>query len=117
MRNICLSVIALLLFACGGDGTENADDRVIVYMDDSAVQCEFDGFPPQETAQTLIDAGIDVLESSCGYINGVDVPALCGIGDTSINVHTIRQENLSDAQALGYTPVDELIDGYTETCS
>jgi hypothetical protein len=88
-------------------GTVN-NNYEIIYIDDGAVQCESKGLSKEQTAQKLIDNGIDVIDSQCGYLSNFVVPTLCGLGDTNINLHTINAQNLSDAQALGFESVSTL---------
>ncbi len=88
-------------------GTAN-ENYEIIYIDDGAVQCEAKGSSKEETAQKLIDNGINVIDSQCGYLSNLMVATLCGLGDTNINLHTINAENLSDAQALGFESVSTL---------
>lgn len=89
-------------------GKDGQVDGVLVYINDSAIQCEYAGDSPEVTANTLIEAGIDVLESDCGYISGLVTPAVCGIDTDGINIHKIRSVNLGDAEALGFSPVSTL---------
>ena len=99
---------ATLLFVIVGCNTNTDIDTKIVYIDDGAIQCEYEGMSEIETAQILIDNGMDVLKSQCGYLSGIAVAAQCGLGDTSINLHTIPIQNLPDAQSLGYDSVSTL---------
>lgn len=64
---------------------------------------------------TLIEAGIDVLGSTCGYHTGVAYPAVCGAGTNDILVHEIRQVNLPDAEAVGFEALETLVDAAAGT--
>ena len=88
-------------------GTVN-NNYEIIYIDDGAVQCESKGLSKEQTAQKLIDNGIGVIDSQCGYLSNFVVPTLCGLRDTNINLHIINAQNLSDAQALGFESVSTL---------
>jgi len=90
------------------DFQETNKELEIVYINDGAIQCESQGMSELETAQTLIDNGIDVLRSQCGFQSDIAVVAVCGAGDVNINLHTINSQNLSDAQALGFESVSTL---------
>jgi len=103
-------VATLLLVACGGDSSAPAPGDTLVYVDRGVRQCESDGIAPQASAQILIDAGIDVLQSSCGIRTGVAFPAVCGAGTADILVHEIRSVNLPDAERLGFQETSTLID-------
>ena len=70
--------LLLFMFIVGCAGQVAEDERkteqetdTLVYIDNNAVQCESDGFSPDETARVLRDNGISVSESFCGYLTGV----------------------------------------------
>ncbi len=116
MRIITISVLAACLVACtdnGPDGAVNGDvdpSIAMVYTNRGAVQCEHSGLSPQDSATVLAAAGLDVLSTSCGFQTGIAYPAVCGAGTPDILVHEIRSVNLPDAEALGYHPVEALVD-------
>ena len=73
--------LALFLAACPKD-TVTTEDRAaqegsvapgdsLVFADRGARQCESDGISLEASAQILIDAGIDVIDSACGIRTGV----------------------------------------------
>jgi hypothetical protein len=69
-----LSCGVVLLAACSGNDDPSDLARIgnrLVYTSREALQCESDGITPAESAQRLIDAGVDVIESTCGLITGV----------------------------------------------
>ncbi|MES9969001.1 MAG: hypothetical protein ABW092_03145 [Candidatus Thiodiazotropha sp.] len=104
-----ITALLLFLFLLGCVGEDDPDDsQQIVYISTGAIQCESQGMSEQETAQRLIDNGIDVIWSTCGFLTGIGVPAVCGAGDIYINLHVINVQNLTDAQALGFESVDTL---------
>jgi hypothetical protein len=123
MPKSCASLVptvALFLCACGGDGSSPYDpDRppsqiiagdVLVFESRQSIQCGTRGLTTQQSAQKLINGGIDVLESHCGAVTGVGFAAVCG-GDTGeILIHEIRIVNLSDAERLGFRSVGTLQD-------
>ena len=106
-------VVTLLLVACPGDSDTPGD--ILVYADREVVQCESDGVPLEASAQILINAGIDVLQSSCGIRTGVEYPAVCGGITGDILVHEIRSVNLPDAEQLGFQEIRTLIDAAAGT--
>lgn len=95
-------------------GSADSGDRAvkenyeIVYINNGAVQCESKGLSKEQTARILIDNDIDVIDSQCGYLSNLMVAALCGLGDTNINLHTINAQDLVGAQALGFKSVSTL---------
>ena len=98
-------MISLLLFGCNHDTDVNYE---LVYIDDGALQCESDGLSAEQTAQILINNGIDVVSSYCGYLSGIAVAAQCGLGDTNINLHNVNVQNIPDARELGFESVSSL---------
>ena len=79
-----------------------------VYEGRQSVQCGSRGLTTQESAQKLINGGIDVVRSACGVMTGVAFPALCGSGTGEILLHEIRSVNLVDAEQRGFKSVATL---------
>ena len=103
-----LAILAITLGIAGCNDTQTESDSAWVYINDGAVQCEFDGLNKTQTAQNLIDYNVEVIESNCGYISGIEVAAQCGLGDSNINLHLINEEQVADAQNIGYELVSTL---------
>lgn len=78
---------------------------VRVFISNGHTQCNDNAMRLSQTQMMLVNAGIDVLDSACGAITGVAFPAVCGGPTGEINLHTIRQVNLSDADRLGFRDV------------
>jgi len=100
------------LLGCDGDkapGTVRAGD-VLVYEGRQAVQCGSRGLTTGQSAQKLIDGGIDVIASNCGVVTGVAYAAVCGQATGEILIHEIRRVNVPDAEQRGFNPVTELQD-------
>ena len=74
------------------------------------MQCGSRGLTTRQSAQKLVDGGIDVIASHCGAVTGVVYVALCGTETGEILIHEIRGVNLRDAEQLGFNPVTELQD-------
>jgi hypothetical protein len=122
MQKVTASLLTALtcatLGACGGG--ESADDpmkeirapsdNVLVYESRQSLQCGTRGLTTQQSAQKLVNGGIDVLESNCGVQTGVAFVTVCGAGTGEILIHKIRQSNLEDAERLGFGPVADLVD-------
>ena len=87
----------------------------LVYVDREVRQCESDGISLEASAQSLISAGIDVLQSTCGVRTGVEYPAVCGGGTADILVHEIRDVNLPDAEKLGFQEIGTLVNASAGT--
>jgi|GEM_PF-947633 len=115
-----ICVVALLLAACPEESaTQNdsvtqvdpiAEDDLLVYADRGARQCEPDGMSLDASAQILINAGTDVLRSTCGIRTGIDYPAVCGGGTSDILVHEIPSVNPPAAEPLGFEDISALVD-------
>jgi hypothetical protein len=105
-----LYVAVMLVVACTGGGDSPAPESVLIFADRGSIQCESDGISPETSAQTLITAGIDVLQSSCGIRTGVVFAAVCGGETGEIVVHEIRGVNLPTAEELGFRRTDTLVD-------
>ncbi len=107
-------LVFVLLTACVGrepdeiETTGEAETSELVYIDNNAVQCESNGFTPDETAAVLQDNGITVDHSFCGYLTGVVVAAVCGMGNSGINLHSIHKGDVPEAGNLGFLPVSML---------
>ena len=83
---------------------------MLVFVDLEVRQGASDGVSLVSRAQILINAGIDVLQSTCGIRTGVQYPAVCGGATADILVHEIRSVNLPDAEQLGFQEIGTLID-------
>jgi len=114
-----ICVVTLLIVACRENSATQkvpvTTDDLLVYADREVRQCESDGFSPEASAQILINAGIDVLQSTCGIRTGVEFPAVCGGATGDILVHEIRSVNLADAEQLGFQEISTLIDAAAGT--
>ena len=110
MRCVQVILVSLILIGCNheSDGGNLSESQEIVYINDGTVQCESEGLSEIETAQQLIDNGIDVISSMCGFLSGIAVAAQCGLGDVNINLHIVNIQNVADAQELGFEPVSSL---------
>ncbi len=86
-----------------------------VFKYDGSVQCENNAIPLEKMAEELVSGGIDVLCSQKGD-DGMARAAACGIGTGAINVYSIRQENIPDAEALGFRSVQELSNYQDRQC-
>ena len=106
-------VVTLLLVACPGDSDTPGD--ILVYADREVVQCESDGVPLEASAQILINAEVEILQSTCGIRTGVAFAAVCGGGTADILVHEIRSVNLPDAEELGFQEISTLINAAADT--
>jgi len=121
MDKIIIAFLLVVLAGCsdGNNSNNSVTDPIgenekpgefgYVYTGREAIQCESSGIDPDESAQTLIESGIDVLSTSCGYLP-IAVPAACGYGTVEFIAHEVRLVSLPDAIELGFANTDE-IDG------
>lgn len=109
MRLIFVYASIALLVACSSQDQEQEVRQV--FIDNGAVQCQFSGKPPAETATLLTDGGVEVIESQCAVLTGMAVAAMCGMGDLNIHVHTIDANDVSKAETLGFRSVGALAQG------
>jgi hypothetical protein len=107
MYRMTALILFLLLQGCVG-GNDSDENQVTVYKNNGAIQCESEGLSELETAQQLIDNGIDVILSTCGILTGVSVLTVCGAENIYINLHVINTQNLADAEELGFESVSSL---------
>ncbi len=109
MKKVVFFICGVLLSGCEDNSTDE-----MVYISNNSIQCEYQGDLPEVTANILVEAGIDVLESNCGHVTGGLVLSVCGAGTTGINIHTIRSVNIDDAEKLGFHNLLELENEYDE---
>jgi hypothetical protein len=119
-RYILIIAIVGLVGGCGETQVSNpfsGSNQVQIYKADGSLQCE-----PFDKAQSLTDmrmelvnAGIDVVASSCGY-DGLAHATVCGGATGQINIFRIPEQNLVDAEALGFANLTTLPDYQATPC-
>jgi hypothetical protein len=117
LRPLLACALAAGFLGCGDDpapGTIRAGDS-LVYEGRQSVQCGSRGLTPGQSAQRLIEGGIDVIASNCGVMTGIFYAAVCGEATGEILIHEIRSVNLPDAEQRGFNPVTELQDPVSGT--
>jgi len=87
------------------NGSVDQNLENVVYDNRVPVQCdEEEGLSLSESAQTLIDAGIDVLWSACGVAQGTDPADACGAPPALKYFHRVHDANVPDALEQGFEP-------------
>jgi len=115
---LMLGVSGLAAAACMGEGatsppSEPGVDEVVVFEGGPHLaQCAPPAITRTQSAAKLTSAGVEVRSSSCGYMEGVVFPAVCGAGTGEILLHVIPASRLADARAKGFAPADELEHGW-----
>jgi outer membrane lipoprotein SlyB len=102
-------LILSLVFLAGCSKQDSISERVLVYENRNALQCESTGIVPSDSVAKLSAAGVAVSKTHCGHKTGVMYPAACGMGTGSILIHEIAQENLPAARQAGFEAVAELV--------
>lgn len=94
------------LAACGG-GNGNPTSGIRTYKYAESLQCSGGGLSLAEMQQQLAEAGILVLNASCG-VDGNMRTAVCGAPDGRIGIIEIPSEQLPSASGLGFAPLTTL---------
>ena len=118
-RHIAVLTIALLS-ACSNDGGNsqiyNGDNKAAtatVFEEKNSIQCGSSGLSTEQSQQTLITGGIDVIQSKCAYNHLTAFASVCGAGTSEILVHEISKQNMVDAEKLGFTDTDDINNDYS----
>lgn len=122
MRAKILScVFAFAVTACMNDGdapiqAPGIAEAVVFEGGPHVAQCAPVAITLRQSAAKLTTAGIDVRRSSCGFIEGVAYPAVCGAGTGQILLHDIPATSLAAAEAAGFASVESLPDWRRDRC-
>ena len=107
-----LLYLFVMVSGCQSEGDENniipPEEQELVYKNTEAIQCESTGITVNESAQILINNGIDVTSSFCGFFTGLAVITVCGEGTQDIHLHLIHSQNTQDAINAGFELVSEI---------
>ncbi|MGR8950701.1 MAG: hypothetical protein ACU84Q_21880 [Gammaproteobacteria bacterium] len=83
----------------------------LVFTSKGEQQCEDDtGDSTKATKARLVSNGIEVFSSECAKITGMMHPSLCGSITLDINVHSINEDLIPQAQKLGFETIESLED-------
>jgi hypothetical protein len=107
----------LLLAACsnGSGNRELSNDEketATVFEEKHSILCGPSGLSIEESAQRLVDTGIDVIQSDCAYNNLITVISLCGTRTSEILVHKIPVQNVADAEGDGFANTNDIDNDY-----
>jgi len=109
MKKLIIVGIFYSLSGCSDSSNLGSAEYALVYDTREILQCG-QILSLEDSAQILVDAGIDVLSSSCGNKTGIAYAQVCGAPSASIIIHEIRNQNLPGAEAEGFLDVETLID-------
>jgi len=113
MKKAGLFLIWVMMAGCAGTDEgkptvqRQSGKNIDVYISADAKQCESPGLAPATTAQTLAENNVTVVESRCGRLLAQFI-AMCGADNGAINIHSIDEAQLIEAQAAGFAPVSSL---------
>lgn len=120
---LVLATFSLLLAACGAE-SQHPEEKVLiekqgtqakVFKHDKSIQCESDGIPVDDMRLELAKAGVDVICAQKEH-DGMNRTAVCGAATGNINVFYIHNNNIPDAEKLGFKSVTELPEYQDRTC-
>jgi tetrahydromethanopterin S-methyltransferase subunit H len=124
-RKLYISFILLILVACASDADSLMETETIetnpmeskltkanttdieIYISNGKKQCLNNALSIDVTKGYLDTAGINVSAHSCGLLNGVMYPSVCGGATGQVHVFTIEKSDLDKAKVLGFTAVSE----------
>lgn len=110
---VMLSVLGVVLAGCAEEDippplAPGVDEVVVYEAGPHLAQCASVEITRTQSAAKLTTAGIDVRRSSCGYIEGLAWPTVCGAGTGEILLHDIPASSLEAARAAGFEAADKL---------
>jgi hypothetical protein len=117
-----LCLIALAAAGCMDEGelpppmSPGLGEVVVYEAGPHVAQCSPPAVTRAQSAAKLTSAGIDVRRSSCGHLEGVFFPAVCGAGTGEILLHDIPASSLAAAEAAGFGSTDSLNAWSRGTC-
>lgn len=90
-------------------GSDDPNSGLLVYDTQLLRSCGYEeNRTRDESANILIDKGIDVIASYCARLSGVAFQESCFSPTGEIYVHELHEANQADAEALGYAAVKSL---------
>ena len=115
MQKLLISVVALIALGACASLERPSTERVSVYKYVGSVQCKGGGTPLSTLMRQLSDAGIPVLDVSCGS-DGKMYAAMCGAADGRIGILAVPEAKVSAAAALGFAPLSSLPEASKTVC-
>jgi hypothetical protein len=108
---ITVGLLCLSLTACNDNKFDwEGEQHVRVYQDDQAISCEDTGAVSVKThGKLLIEENIEVHCSQKGH-DGMAYTESCGSQTGSINIFTIHDKDLGEAESLGFSQLSTLPD-------
>lgn len=114
-RTNVLLAISLMLSACAGTGRLAQAPGTSVYKYVGSKQCSGGGVPLATMMRQLSDAGVAVMNVSCGT-DGRMYPAMCDAPDGRIGILEVPEGKLTAAAASGFAPLSNLPEASRIVC-
>ena len=114
-RMYVLITITLMLSACADMGRQAQTPGTAVYKYVGSKQCSGGGVPLATMMRQLSDAGVPVINVSCGT-DGRMYPAMCDAPDGRIGILEVPEAKLGAAVALGFAPISNLPEASKTVC-
>jgi hypothetical protein len=110
MRKVNFVFLALLfLAACSDNNSDSpAVTNILVYDGREILRCAASTEDLTDSAQLLVNDGIDVLSSVCGTPTEQPDPNACTPSVPRLLIHEIRAANETDAEEAGFVNTDSL---------
>ena len=114
MRGVLVLGLALSLVACASPQPPVSSTTKVV-KSFGTVQCEPSSVTLASVVQPLRDAGVRVVNATCGT-DGMMRPAVCGAGDGRIAIVDIAGADLSKAASAGFVSISKAPDASAIAC-
>lgn len=116
MPKFLISVVVLAaLSACADFGRVAQVPGINVYKYVGSKQCNGGGTPLATMMRQLSDAGVPVMNVSCGT-DGRIYPAMCGAPDGRIGILEVPEAKVSAVGALGFALLSSLPEASKTVC-
>lgn len=116
MRRMYLIVLpVMILSACAEMGHVAQAPGISIYKYVGSKQCSGGGVPLASMMRQLSDAGIAVMNVSCGT-DGRMYPAMCDAPDGRIGILEVPEGKVSAAVRLGFAPTSNLPEASKTIC-
>ncbi|MGJ8682567.1 DUF6174 domain-containing protein [Paraglaciecola sp.] len=108
--SIPIGLLCLGISACDDEHFSwQGEHHVRVYQDDQALGCDAAGISVETHGKLLIDEGIELHCSQKGH-DGMAYDESCNSETGSINIFTIHDKDLAEAESLGFSRLSTLPD-------
>lgn len=113
LKMAAVAMAMVLMAGCSGSDSEKP--TIKVFQSDASLQCESAGISLEDMRKVLDAANVPVHCAQKGH-TGRMYMALCGSPTGNINIYTIPEAQLEQAQRLGFAAVSTLVDYQDMPC-